>query len=75
MTNENYKLYIKHKVEIFDMIYDVVERSPCSDKYCLFFGWESEKDEEEWNKKMKEYLEIEKPKIDKRLRELGFNFK
>ena len=75
MSNENYKLYKKYQVEIFDMIYDVFERAPVPPSLDFFFGTETKEEREDFNKKMDEYLKIEEPKIIKRLNEIGFDSK
>ena len=75
MNNENYKLYKKHQVEIFDMIYDVVKRAPSPDDLEFFFGTETKAQREEFDKKMQEYLKIEEPKIKERFKEMGFDIK
>lgn len=75
MNSENYKLYKKHQVEIFDMIYDTIERAPSPDVLVFFFGTETKAQREEFDKKMQEYLKIEEPKIKKRFKEMGFDIK
>lgn len=72
MSNENYKLYRKHRVELFDMIYDTIERAPVPDDLAFYFGTETKEQREEFDKKMEEYLKIEEPKIRERLKEMGF---
>lgn len=72
MNDEKYKLYQKHKVELFDMIEDVVRRAPTRDPMAFLFGYETEADEEEFKKKTEEYLKLEEPKIKARLKEMGF---
>ena len=72
-NNETYKLYKKHQVEIFDMIYDVYQRAPTRDPLKVLFDCETEEEKEEFNKKMDDYLKSEEPKIKEKLRELGFN--
>lgn len=72
MSSENYKLYRKHKVEIFDMIYDTFERAPVPPSLDFFFGTETKGEREEFNKKMDEYLKIEEPKIKERFKKMGF---
>lgn len=71
MSSDLYKLYRKHQVEIFEMVYDVYKRAP-SPGAALLFGFDTEEEEEEFNKKMNEYLELEKPKIIAKMKELGF---
>ena len=73
MDNEIYKLYRKHKVEIFDIIDDVIRRAPTRDPMAFLFGYETEEDEEEFKKKTEEYLKLEEPKIREKLKELGFD--
>ena len=73
MNNENYKLYRKHQVELFDMIYDTIKRAPAPDDLAFFFGTETKKQREEFDKKIEEYLKTEEPKIRERLREMGFD--
>lgn len=72
MSSENYKLYRKHKVEIFDMIYDVFERSPVVPD---IFGFKTEVEKQEDKKKMENYLKTEEQKFRERLKEMGFNSK
>ena len=69
MSNENYKLLMKHKPEIFNMVYDIYRGAPPTP----LFGFATKEEEEEHNKKLNEYLELHKPKITKQLSELGFN--
>lgn len=75
MSNENYKLYRKHEAEIFDMIYDALERAPDPPSLNFFLGAETKEEREEFNKKMNEYLKIEEPKIRERFRKMGFEIK
>lgn len=75
MDNEIYKLYKKHKVELFDMIYDVCERAPLPEGLSIFsfaLGTETEEERERYNKQMEEYVKTEEPKIRERLKEMGF---
>ena len=74
MTNKNYKLYRKHRVELFNMICDIIQRAPVPDDLAFFFGAETKEQREEFNKKMEEYRKIEKPKIKKRLKEMGVTY-
>lgn len=73
MSSENYKLYIEHRVELFDMIYDIIERAPVPDDLAFYFGTETKEQREEFDKKMEEYLKNEEPKIRKRLEKMGFS--
>lgn len=73
MSSENYKLYRKHQVEIFNMIYDIWQRAPVPDDLAFLFGMETKEQREEFDKKMEDYLKTEEPKIRERLKELGFN--
>ena len=75
MSNENYKLFRKHQSEIFDMFYDIFERAPIPDDLEFFFGTETKAQREEYDKKIQEFLKIEKPKIKERFKEMGFDFK
>ncbi len=72
MSNKNYKLYREHRVELFDMIYDTIQRAPVPDDLAFFFGTETKEQREEFDKKMEEYLKIEEPKMRERLKEMGF---
>lgn len=72
MGNKNYELYIKHKAELFDMIYDTIQRAPVPDDLAFFFGTETKEQREEFDKRVKEYLKTEEPKIRERLEEMGF---
>ena len=75
MSSENYKLFREHKVEIFDMIYDTIERAPVPTSIDFFFGTETKEEREEFDKKMAEYLKIEEPKIREGFRKLGCDIK
>lgn len=68
MSSENYKLYRKNKVKIFNMIYDVWKNAPVKP----ILGFSTQEEEEQYNKKLDEYLEKVKPEIVERLKELGF---
>lgn len=75
MSNEIYELYQKHKVELFDMIYDVCDRMPLPEGLSLFsfvLGQETEEERERYNKQIEEYVKTEEPKIRERLKEMGF---
>ena len=65
-ASENYKLYRKHKTELFEMVYDACRNAPS----LPLFATEEEKDEHK--KKMDEYLESIRPEIIDRLKALGF---
>ena len=73
MCDKNYKLYRKHRVELFDMIYDTIQRAPVPDDLAFFFGTETKEQREEFDKKMEQYKKIEEPKIRERLKEMGFD--
>jgi hypothetical protein len=66
MHSENYKLYRKHKTELFEMVYEVCRNAPS----LPIFATEEEKAEHK--KKMDKYLESIKPEILERLKALGF---
>lgn len=69
-NNENYKLFRKHKAEIFDMIWDVWDRAPDSKYSNLLFPSDNK---EQIEKEMIEYLKVEEPKIREKLLALGFS--
>ena len=75
MSNENYKLFRKHQLEIFDMFYDIFDRAPFPDDLDWFFGTETKAKRKEFNKKMQEFIKTEEPKIKERFKEMGFDFK
>lgn len=75
MSNENYKWYRKHQVEIFDMVYDTIKRAPVPNDLAFYFGTETKEQREEFDKKMEEYMKIEEPKIRQKLKEMGFDGK
>ena len=64
----NYKLYRKHKTELFEIVYDLYRNAPP----LSIFGFATQEEEDEYNKKMNEYLESRKPEIMNRLKEMGF---
>lgn len=72
-NEENYKLYRKHKVDLFNMIEDVIDRAPKPDSLSFYFGTPTKEESKEFDKKMEEYLKKEKPKIKERLKEMGFD--
>ena len=54
------------------MIYDVFERSP---EPRVFFSLMTEEEKKQYEKELDAYLEIEKPKVTSRLKEMGFEIK
>lgn len=66
MQSENYKLYRKHRQELFEMVYEACRNAPT----LPIFATEEEKAEHK--KKMDGYLESIKPEILERLKALGF---
>ena len=66
MHSENYKLYRKHKTELFEMVYDLYRNAPPLSPFA------TEEEKEEYGKKMNAYLESRRPEIISRLQELGF---
>ena len=75
MGNKNYEWYRKHRIEIFDMIYDTIKRAPAPNSLSFYFGTETKKEREEFDKKIEEFLKTEEPKIRERLKEMGFDGK
>lgn len=75
MKNENYKLYRKHRTEMFDMFYDMFEKAPVPPTISFFSGMGTKEEKEEYDKQMDEHLKIEKPKFIERLKEMGFEIK
>jgi hypothetical protein len=69
-NNENYKLFRKHRVEIFNMIWDIWDRAPNSKYSNLLF---LPVNKEQIDKEMTEYLKAEEPKIREKLLALGFS--
>ena len=65
-NSENYKLYRKHKIELFEMVDDLCRNAP----FLPIFATEEEK--EEHKKKMDEYIESRRPEIVSKLKALGF---
>lgn len=66
MQSENYKLYRKHKTELFEMVYEAFLNAPP----LSIFATEEEK--EEHKKKMDKYIESIRPEMLERLKALGF---
>lgn len=66
MQSENYKLYRKHRQELFEMMYEAFLSAPP----LPIFATEEEK--EEHKKKMDEYLKSIKPEVLEKLKTLGF---
>ena len=70
MSNNNYELYRKNKVDIFNMIYDTWKRSPMPPT--LYPEWATKEENEQYEKELEEFLKQEKPKIYKNLKNMGF---
>ena len=68
MDSKNCKLYRMNKTELFEMIYDLYRNAPPLSP----FGFATKEEEEEYSKKMNEYLESRRPEIVSKLKELGF---
>lgn len=68
MSSEINKLYRKHKTELFEMVDDLCRNAPP----LSIFGFATKEEEDEYNKKMNEYLESRRPEIKSRLKALGF---
>ena len=75
LKDKNYELYKKHKVDIFNMIYDVFERSPEPPVPFFFSYLMTEEEKKQHEKELDAYLEVEKPKVISRLKEMGFEIK
>ena len=70
MSNKNYELYKKNKVDIFNTIYDVWERSPMPPT--LFPEWATKEEKEQYEKELEEFAKQEKQKIYEKLKDMGF---
>ena len=57
------------------MIWDVCDRAPKPNNISFYFGEETKEEREEFDKKMREYLKTEEPKIREQLKKLGFGNK
>lgn len=68
MHSENYKLYRKHKTEIQNMLFEVIDGAPFNPDV---FGTATQEEKEKYNKELNEYLESRKPEIISKLKELG----
>ena len=75
MEHKNYELYKRHKVDIFNMLYDVFERSPEPPAPFFFSNLMTEEEKRQYKKELDAYLEVEKPKVTSRLKEMGFVIK
>ena len=69
MKNTNYELFRKHKVDVFNLIYETWKRAPIEP----FLATETEK--EQYKQELNAFLKEERPKIAKQLKELGFQNK
>ena len=49
LKDKNYELYKKHKVDIFNMVYDVFERSP---EPPVFFSLMTEEEKKQYEKEL-----------------------
>ena len=75
MKDKNYELYKRHKVDIFNILYDVFERSPEPPVSFFFSNLMTEEEKIQYEKELNSYLEIEKPKVASKLKEMGFEIK
>ena len=75
MKDKNYELYKRHKVDIFNILYDVFERSPEPPVPFFFSNLMTEEEKIQYEKELNSYLEIEKPKVASKLKEMGFEIK
>ena len=75
LKDKNYELYKKHKVDIFNMIYDVFERFPKPPVPFFFSNLMTEEEKIQYEKELNSFLEIEKPKVTNKLKEMGFEIK
>lgn len=76
MNNEEaYKLYRAHKVELFEIIEDLIDRAPDLDILKVVFGCETEEGKAKYQKELQEYLDSEDPKLREKLKEFGFDFR
>ena len=75
LKDKNYELYKRHKVDIFNMVYDLFERSPEPPVPFFFSNLMTEEEKIQYEKELNSYLEIEKPKVISKLKEMGFKIK
>ena len=75
LKDKNYELYKRHKVDIFNMVYDLFERSPKPPVPFFFSNLMTEEEKIQYEKELNSYLEIEKPKVISKLKEMGFKIK
>ena len=75
LKDKNYELYKKHKVDIFNMVYDVFERSPESPIPFFISQLMTEEEKKQYEKELDAYLEVEKLKVTSKLKEMGFEIK
>ena len=75
LKDKNYELYKKHKADIFNMVYDVFERSPEPPVPFFFSQLMTEEEKKQYEKELDAYLEVEKPKVTNKLKEMGFEIK
>ena len=68
MNSEFYKLYRKHQTEIFELMYDVWRNAPIKP----FWGFDTKEEEEQYNKDLNEYVELQKPRIVDEFKKMGF---
>lgn len=69
MSNENYKLYRKHKSELQKMIFEIIENAPFNPDV---FGTATQEEKEQYDRELHEYLESRKLEVENRLKEMGF---
>ena len=71
LKDKNYEMYKKHKVDIFNMLYDVFERSPEPPAPFFFSNLMTEEEKKQYGNELNAYLEVEKPKVTNKLKEMG----
>ena len=66
MSNDNYELYRRNKVDIFNMFYETWERAP------ILPIFPTEEEIKQHEKEVEEFAKQEKPKIYEKLKDMGF---
>ena len=76
MGNKNYELYKQNKVDVFNIIYDVYNKIPMPFSFEIFpFCLINENEKMVLEEKNKDFLKIEIPILEQKLKNMGFEFR
>ena len=76
MINNNYEIYKQNKFEVFNIINDILDRTPMPFDFEMFpFYLMDEQEKIKLEESNKDFFKNEIPILKQKLKELGFEFK